>query len=89
LEKKHLQNFIHNHRPKVQDEDSTRPMTYHGLRHTAAARFYKEFKDKGSSDFDARKRVSALLGHGRDDVTRIYLAGAKNGKTKGRDDYEE
>jgi len=74
LAKRRLQNFVDYYRPKVQDEDSTRPLTFHGLRHTAAARWYKEFREKGYSDFDARKKVSAWLGHGRDDVTRIYLS---------------
>jgi len=74
LAKKRLQSFIDYHRAKMQDENSKRPMTYHGLRHTAAARWYKELRDKGYSDYDARKQVASWLGHGRDDVTRIYLS---------------
>ena len=89
LAKKRLQNFIDYHRSKIQDEDSTRPMTYHGLRHTAAARWYEVFRKQGCSDYSARLQVSKFLGHHRDDITRLYLVGVKGDEAKGRDDYEE
>ena len=76
---KRLQNFINYHRSKIQDENSAKPLTFHGLRHTCAANWYRELKGKGYSDFAARKQVAAWLGHGRDDVTRIYLAGVGDG----------
>ena len=50
-------------------------ITFHGLRHTFAHEKYDEFIQMGKTDFQARKAVSELLGHHRDDVTRIYLAG--------------
>lgn len=80
---KALQAFIWLNRSTVQDEGSTRPMTFHGLRHTYAAEKYQGFIDAGVTPFGARKGVSRLLGHGRDDVTNIYLASLKEGKENG------
>lgn len=71
---KNLQQFIHRHREAVQDSDSSRPMTYHGLRHTWAVERYEELIQKGLADSDARKKVSQWLGHERESVTKIYLA---------------
>lgn len=71
---KALQAFIYLYRPYAQDKGSDRPMTFHGLRHACAAEWYKGFIQRGSNPYQARKSVSKLLGHGRDDVTRIYLA---------------
>jgi len=72
-----LQRFIADHRAEVQDADSDRPLSYHGLRHSRAAEWYIGHKAKGYTDFQARKHVSLLLGHGRDAVTRIYLVSLK------------
>lgn len=69
-----FQQYLGKVRPLVQDEDSVRPMTHHGLRHSYAARTYKELTDCGASPEDASYQVSRLLGHERPDVTRIYLA---------------
>ncbi len=74
---KALQAFIYLYRPFAQDKGSDRPMTFHGLRHTCAAEWYQGFTQHGLSSYEARKSVSKLLGHGRDDVTRIYLASLK------------
>lgn len=74
---KALQAFIYLYRPYAQDKGSDRPMTFHGLRHTCAAEWYKGCVQRGLSPYQARKSVSKLLGHGRDDVTRIYLASLK------------
>ena len=68
-----LQNFINNHRKFAQDPDSTRPMTFHGLRHSFAPARYKELIDEGKTDYQARKQLSKSMGHERADVTRIYL----------------
>lgn len=72
-----LQAFIYIHRPYAQDPDSTRPMTFHGLRHLCVTEWYFQRIDAGSSPYEARKECARLLGHGRDDVTTIYLASAK------------
>lgn len=69
-----LQQYIYQVRPRIQDEDSTRPMTHHGLRHSFAARTYQELINSGMSPLSASLRVSQLLGHERPDVTRGYLA---------------
>jgi integrase len=72
---KELQNFIITHRKSVQDSDSTRPMTFHGLRHNFAAESYQKFIADDKNEFEALKQVSLLLGHKRAEITRIYLAG--------------
>src|SRR5690606_31102663 len=48
-------------------------LTYHGLRHSFARERYQEFINKGFSRQTSRKLVAEQLGHGRDDVTLIYL----------------
>lgn len=80
---KNFQAFVAANRTYAQDVDSDRPMTFHGLRHTRAAEWYVEFVKQGKTPYQARKTVSKLLGHGRDDVTRIYLASL--GKEDGTD----
>ena len=74
-----LQNFISVHREEIRDTDSTSPLTFHGLRHTCAAEWYKSLIQQGFSDNHARLQVSKWLGHERLDVTRIYLAGVEKG----------
>lgn len=70
LAMKRLQCFIAYHRKSFTDNK----ITFHGLRHTYAHEKYEEFVHAGKTEFQARKAVSELLGHHRDDVTRIYLA---------------
>ena len=70
LAMKRLQCFIAYHRKSF----TNRRITFHGLRHTYAHEQYEKFIQQGYSDYKARKLVSELLGHHRDDVTRIYLA---------------
>lgn len=74
-----LQQYIYKVRPAIQDEDSTRPMNHHGLRHSFAARTYQELINSGVNPLSASLRVSQLLGHERPDVTRGYLASIKDG----------
>ena len=69
-----LQQFIQRNREAVQDPDSERPLTFHGLRHTYAAEKYRQLIADGFSELDAHLTVSRLLGHERADVTNIYLA---------------
>lgn len=59
----------------------TSPLTFHGLRHSYAMRQYARCRKQGMSSLQARLRVSKWLGHERDDVTRIYLAGNDDEKT--------
>ena len=72
-----LQQFVLWHREAVQDTDSDRPLTFHGLRHTYAAEKYRQLIADGISELDAHLTVSHLLGHERADVTNIYLASIK------------
>ena len=85
---KALQAFIYLYRPHAQDKGSDRPMTFHGLRHTCAAEWYKGFIQKQPNPYQARKSVSKLLGHGRDDVTRIYLASLKKPSQNSSDEND-
>ena len=71
LAMKRLQCFIAYHRKEFTENK----ITFHGLRHTYAHEKYDGFIMGGCSECEARKKVSELLGHHRDDVTRIYLAG--------------
>ena len=72
-----LQQFILRNREPVQDPDSNRPLTFHGLRHTYAAEKYRQLIADGILELDAHLTVSKLLGHERADVTSIYLASLK------------
>ena len=69
-----MEQFILRHRAAVQDEDSDRPLTFHGLRHSYSADKYRQLTKDGMSGLDAHFAVSRLLGHERPDVTDIYLA---------------
>ena len=73
-----LQQFILRNRDTVQDPDSNRSLTFHGLRHTYAAEKYRQLIADGFSELDAHLTVSKLLGHERADVTNIYLASIKD-----------
>ena len=72
-----LQQFILRNRDTVQDPDSNRPLTFHGLRHTYAAEKYRQLITDGFSELDAHLTVSRLLGHERADVINIYLVSIK------------
>jgi len=72
---KETQNWIDRNRNICKEDGRTVPMTIHGLRHSYAQEAYYNCIKQGLGDYDSRKYVSNLLGHERDDVTRIYLAG--------------
>jgi len=72
-----LQQFIAAHRAEFMDAGDTRPLTFHGLRHSYAAEKYRQLIDSGRSTLDAHFAVSRLLGHERADVTNVYLASVK------------
>lgn len=48
-------------------------LTFHGLRHAFSRELYHNVLIIGKSPENALKYVSEILGHGRDDITRIYL----------------
>ena len=72
-----LEAFIRRHRDAVKDEGSERPMTFHGLRHTCAADWYRRLTREGKTLHEARLQVSHWLGHERAEITQIYLAGSE------------
>ncbi len=79
-----FENFIHYHKSALQDASSTRPLTFHGLRHTCAAEWCSKFISGRQSEKEARRKVSELLRHHQDEVTNIYLASLRNrGDTDG------
>ncbi|ARU59969.1 hypothetical protein CBW65_02005 [Tumebacillus avium] len=82
---KSIQNWIYNNREHFQERvildsgyagqmkiDERPDLTYHGLRHSYAREQYELRVEAGFTQREARQEVAALLGHGRDDVTRIY-----------------
>lgn len=77
LAMKRFQAFIAYYRRSIQDDNHKHSITFHGLRHTYAHEKFEEFVSNGHNKYEARKMVSELLGHHRDDVTRIYLTGLK------------
>ncbi|KPN89515.1 site-specific integrase [Lysinibacillus sp. ZYM-1] len=73
-----VQDFIKNNRQKVIDPLNSRPkgieITMHSFRHAYAKEQYDSFIFLGHSEDAARLKVAQLIGHNRDDVTKIYLA---------------
>ena len=45
----------------------------HAVRHAVAQERYAELIANGKSDREARQEVSSELGHGRINVTKVYL----------------
>lgn len=70
-----FQRFLREHRPD--QGTNPRPLTHHGLRHSYAIRQYQTAVDGGASEHRAKLDVSHLLGHGRADVTDVYLTAEK------------
>ncbi len=70
-----FQAFLREHRPD--QGTNPRPLTHHGMRHSYAARQYGKRVDSGATEYRAKLDVSHLLGHGRADVTNVYLASEK------------
>lgn len=84
---KSVQNWILAHRPAFQsetepDQDYLKELdafveehkpTFHGLRHSYAREQYLRYRAEGFSMLNARQSVAMQLGHGRDQVTKVYL----------------
>lgn len=72
-----VQDFIRNHREKFRHFPHGRPegvpVTVHSFRHSYAKEQYDNFLKDGLSEEKARYMTSKLIGHSREDVTRIYL----------------
>ena len=78
----HREKVQHEFRPNQIDQQYMRELgingysaalTIHGLRHLWAKEQYIQRRDQGLSPKQARKEVAHLVGHGRDQVTSIYL----------------
>lgn len=73
-----VQDFIKNNRHKIIDPMNSRPkgieITMHSFRHAYAKEQYDSFILQGYSEDAARLKVAQLIGHNRQDVTKIYLA---------------
>lgn len=71
------ENEINEHSAEYETQlgiDFQRPnLTFHGLRHSYARWQYEKGLKSGMNAKEARLFVSTQLGHGRDDVTRVYL----------------
>jgi len=78
---KQLQQFINYHREKLPPRENKERLTFHGLRHSYAQKIYSELIGKGMQEWEARQKVSKLMGHERGDVTRIYLSTLRTNKT--------
>lgn len=74
-----IQDWVYNHRDKFQDKATQvghrekSDCTFHGLRHKYAREQYNKNVRDGLTERQARIQVSHKLGHGRDEVTKIYL----------------
>lgn len=73
-----LQDFVRYYRTQVYDVFNTRPegieVTMHSFRHAYAKQYYDTLITLDVSEIEARVIVSKLIGHNREDVTRIYLS---------------
>jgi len=73
-----VQDFIKNNRRKIIDPLNSRPtgieITIHSFRHAYAKEQYDSFILYGYPEDTARLKVAQLIGHNREDVTKIYLA---------------
>ena len=68
-----LQCFIYNHHKEFKINNDGKNRSFHGLRHLYAQNRYRYFIEKGIDDYNARLKVSKLLGHFRVEITEIYL----------------
>lgn len=82
--KKQVQDFIVSNRALVQSEDRKKTghnltkedkgaLTFHGLRHTYARNFYRDMRNRGYTDKATRQVLTEVLGHGRIEVTYVYV----------------
>ncbi|WP_169787862.1 tyrosine-type recombinase/integrase [Alicyclobacillus ferrooxydans] len=70
---KQVENWVYTHRDRFTEGEVR--LTFHGLRHAyAQERYSYHLQREGGDEKAARMAVSRELGHGRDEVTRIYLA---------------
>ena len=82
--KARIEGFIRRHRDKVVDPDWGREseLTFHGLRHSFAARKLDELIDAGVDEKKAKYIVSKLLGHNRLDIVDRYTCASSAANNK-------
>jgi len=81
-----IQNFIYRNRDRWSDPNKNninridnpnfrtrKNLTFHGLRHSFAREKYRGKLSNGLDERQARYEVAQMLGHGRDEVTKVYL----------------
>lgn len=76
-----IEDFIYRHRDKVTREERDVEITFHGLRHLYAREEYHSRMREARGHLERRRallEVAELLGHGRGEITRIYLGGFKS-----------
>lgn len=84
--KKDVEDLIYRNRDYIQDfdreesavncggsEDVRSALNYHGLRYSYAQNLYEDLLREDKDDEEARKDVSKALGHGRIEITTVYL----------------
>lgn len=82
--KRQAQDFLVKNRDDIQNEGRENTghnlisgeqgaLTWHGLRHTYAQRYYMDMRKKGYSDEATRKKLTEVLGHGRIEITYVYV----------------
>ena len=69
---KDMQEFIAKNRDGIQKPGRYK-ITFHSLRHKYAQDRYRELRDEGLTDLEARYQLTSELGHGRVSVTDVYL----------------
>ncbi len=82
--KRQAQDFLVKNRAEIQDDTRQTTahnlekgdqgaLTWHGLRHTYAQDYYTEMRKKGYSDQASRQKLTEVLGHGRIEITYVYV----------------
>jgi integrase/recombinase XerD len=75
---KSVKDFVLRHREEIQDQeriyDERRSeLSWHGLRHAYAQERYQELREQGKDDREARIEIAHELGHGRIEITYVYV----------------
>jgi site-specific recombinase XerC len=71
-----IKDFIYRHRNKVTGDEREAGITFHGLRHLYAQNRMREARGR-LGERGALLEVAQLLGHGRGEITRVYLGGKR------------
>lgn len=76
--KSQCQDYIHRYRDKIQDparskDPSRSELHFHGIRHAYAQEKYRSLREQGLDDHEAREKLAEMLGHGREEITYVYV----------------